>query len=380
MRRTRHIYSILLIILFCLMLLFVFANDVFRFYTPPPSFADENRTISKKPVFDLNLLDPYPKAYTAYYNDIFPLRSDLKYLNTIYQYYVFHESSDPGEVLIGRHGWFFYCQKEKQIYEGTYILSDKDIRGIVDELGWRDHLLKELGIKFYIAIAPMKSEIYPENVPAGFYRSTSGTSTDKLIAAIKKDGRINFIDLKEPLIGAKKSGRLYQVTDNHWNSKGAFVAYSEIMKRIGKDFPAIRPVDRSDIEFRPFTRNGGNLANMLGLSSLVKESDFKPVIRGAKAKPAPSEGFEPPPGSPIVDEYEFDRQVEDPSLPVGLVIRDSFGFPLMPFLDENFRKSVYIFDSWRYGFHKEIIEKLKPDLVLVVIYEPHLLNVIDPYR
>jgi hypothetical protein len=362
------------------MVSFNIVNNVLQFYTPPLVLKSENRAISKKPVFNINLLDPYPAAYNMFYNDRFPYRSFFQDLYTEYKFVLFHESSVPDQVQIGRSGWFFYTQEEKKIYEGKFTVTPKDIYDVTKVLEHRTLLYRQQGCAFYVAFAPLKSEIYPEKMPPGFFRSPSGTVTDKLIESIKKNGKINFIVLKEPLIKAKSLGRLYQVTDNHWNTLGAFVVYTEIINRIRKDFPSIKPIARSEVEFEQFDRDGGNLTSILGISNIIKEHDIRPVIRNSRAKPGPPAGYKPPSGSPIVDEYEFVRIVEDSTLPRGLIIRDSFGFQIMPFLEENFSRSVYIFDSWRYNLHMEIIEKEKPDIVLYLIYEPHIFNLIGIYN
>ena len=49
--------------------------------------------------------------------------------------------------------------------------------------------------------------------------------------------RIKILDLNKPLLREKAKGRapLYWATDSHWNSFGAYVAYSEIIKKYVKE-------------------------------------------------------------------------------------------------------------------------------------------------
>ena len=71
------------------------------------------------------------------------------------------------------------------------------------------------------------------------------------------------------------------------------------------------------------------------------------------------------------------RNPSDTTAPKILVIRDSFGDQLIPFLKEPFSESVFIFDGWDYGLNKEIIETVKPDIVIFLGLETHIENFID---
>jgi hypothetical protein len=55
-----------------------------------------------------------------------------------------------------------------------------------------------------------------------------------------------------------------------------------------------------------------------------------------------------------------------------VVIRDSFGGYLIPYLSSWFRESVFLFDNWEYRANDTIIQQEKPDIVLLMVYEPHL--------
>jgi hypothetical protein len=48
----------------------------------------------------------------------------------------------------------------------------------------------------------------------------------------------------------------------------------------------------------------------------------------------------------------------------------------MPYIIENFRKTVILYDSGTYGIFDDAIQTEKPDLVLYMIFEPLLPNLI----
>jgi hypothetical protein len=116
---------------------------------------------------------------------------------------------------------------------------------------------------------------------------------------------------------------------------------------------------------------------MIGLDNILSEKTNKIVVENAKAKDAPKGNYPCIEGFAYPGEYEMDWQVPDSTLPKAVVIRDSFFGALLPLFSENFRRSVYIFDSWQYRFNLDIIEAEKPDVVVLEIFEPHISNMLN---
>jgi alginate O-acetyltransferase complex protein AlgJ len=375
MKKTTRTYNIILTLLFLCLILFCFLNDLFVFYKVPEISATENRRLASKPVFDLSNLDPYPKLYENYFNDQFPFRKDISLLNTLICFFVFHQSPLPGTVETGKHGWLFFDQKESIVYQGKFDLSDRQVKALVSELHNRAIDMRNKGIRYYVAFPPMKPEIYPEYLPPDFSRARDGTVTDKIVDAIKKDTVIHYIDIKEALLRAKIHGRLYNQTDNHWNRIGSFYGYTEIINTIRKDFPRVKPVTRSDFSFRIVKRPAGNLANMIGLSKYLTEVEFDPEMKKSRTRSLPPY-HHPPKWMSNSGEYEQIWETGDPTLPNMVIIRDSYTNALKPYLNESFNKITYIFDEWKYRENSEIIDDVKPDIVLLIIFEPHISHVI----
>jgi alginate O-acetyltransferase complex protein AlgJ len=375
MKITTKIYQLLLTVLFVALILFSFLNDIFLFYKAPESSETEKRKLSSKPVFDVSYLDPFPQQYESYFNDHFPFRGELGFCNTLICFFLFNQSPLPNEVELGKHGWLFYDQKESVVYEGKFTLADWQVSNLVDELHQRALMYKKRGIKFYIAFPPMKPEVYPELLPVTFKRASDGTVTDKIVKAIKADSLLQYIDLKESLLKSKSQGRLYALTDNHWNWAGAFYGYTEIIDRIRKDFPQIKAVTVSDVTFQMKKRPSGNLAVMIGLSKFISENEFVPHINNLKSRQLEI-AHEKPDWASAINNYELVKCTGDSTLPVAVIICDSFTDVMMPYLDESFDTTTYIFDGWRYTRNQQIIDAVNPDIVLLIIFEPHISHVI----
>lgn len=350
-------------------------NEPFSFYKDRSVSKSEKRTLARKPFFDVEKLDPYPGRYEKWYNDHFPWREEMIRKYTLFNFRNFSISPLPDQVIIGKNNWLFLTQREKMIYCGDTLLTDAEVDFIVKYLKERTHWHEENGMKFYVAFAPMKQEIYPEYLPASYSRGKNGTLTDRIIAGVKKEPAIPFIELKPALIAAKGKGRLYGETDNHWNDRGAYYAYREIIRRIRKDFPQVGFPGDEDVTFSDTLTGGGNLAHILDLADYMDEQYPKATIRNRGANYGIPAGYKPP--YPFDAQYEFVMEKKDTNLPKAVIIRDSFGGFLAPYLSENFRKSVYIFDIWNYDYNQDIISNEKPDLVLLVIYEPHIHNLLD---
>ncbi|MEI6899037.1 MAG: hypothetical protein WCL00_04110 [Bacteroidota bacterium] len=338
------IYKILLIILFLFMISFALLNDLVHFYKVPLTTPSENRNLATMPVFNLGKLDPFVPRYTAFFNDHFPFREEIKKWNSLFSFFVLHESPLPKEVSVGKDGWIFYRQKEILVYNGKFNLSPWRVKSIAKELHNRTIKYRGKGIRFYVAFPPMKPEVYPEKLPAGFRRAMDGTVTDQIIEAISVDSTIAFIDLRKALLKAKKEDQLYPQTDNHWNQVGAFFGYQAIMNRICKDFPFLHPLTRADFNFKMEQYDGGNLANMIGLDEYFPRKEKVPVMKKLKSSWLKSNRKKPD-WAKYIDDYELIATTKDSSLPKILVIRDSYTYMLMPYLNESFNTTTYLFDS-----------------------------------
>jgi hypothetical protein len=370
MKRTVITYNIVLTLFFLIWILIPSLNDIFYFSREPSFSKTENRNLARKPIFNINLLDPYPVAYETYFKDHFVFRPQAIGIHSWISFYLFRRSPIPNQVDIGKDGWYFNSSTDKLIYQGKRFMTEDSIHRIVSELHKRTLYYRGKGIHFYVCFAPMAQEIYPEYLPNNYFRNPGGTQTDKVITAIRKDPVISFIDLKSALLKAKKFGRLYQKTDNHWNCYGGYFAYCAIMERIKKDFPEQKILTAPDVIFKHHIRPAGSLANMIGFADVLKEDDYYPVFKNQKAVAGKKAGYPPPYWFGYKDEYEVVWVNPDKNLPKLFVIRDSFfNFPML-YLRENFSKTTVIWDAWMFGPNKSLIENEKPDVVLLMVVEP----------
>jgi hypothetical protein len=378
MKKTERIYTMVLSLAFVCWISVPLVWDSLINTRKALISKTENRMLARRPKLKLTNPGSFPAAYEKYYNDHFFLRYELIHLNTlVIGYYLFNNSPIPNEVAFGKHGWFFATAKEREVYDGRFNLPDDFVEALVTELHSRALKYQQMGISFYMTVVPMKSEIYPEFLPDYYIRTKKPTFTERVLARIRNDTLVRLIELKDSLLQTKKEGLIFYRTDSHWNGLGAWYAYSFLINRIRKDFPAITPVKRSDFILAGTSYSTGNLATLAGLHDFIHEMMFGPRILHPSAAVAPKHGYKPPPRFGYPGEYEMVSTTNNKTLPRIVVIRDSFFFPLMGLFNENFDRSVYIFDAWKYGPNYKIIENEKPDIVLLEVYEAHLSNVLS---
>lgn len=378
MKKGKLRYTVLFSLLFCLWIAVPLVYNIFSRSKEILISKIENRMLARRPKLTPATFTSFPAAYEKYYNDHFFLRWEFIHWNSyLVSYLFFHKSPVPAEVDLGSNGWLYTAGKEREVYEGKYTLPESYLEAISNEMSLRNQWYAERGITFYLAIAPMKCEIYPENLPSYYHRSKSGTLTDILLARFRNDICLRIIELKPAMIAAKEQGELYYPTDNHWNAFGAWWAYRAITGRMQQDFPKIAPLTANDFRITEERGKGGNLATMIGLYEFLHETYQKTHILHPKSVVGAKAGYPSPKGFSYPDEYELVYQNPDTTLPRIVVIRDSFFTALLPYMSENFSKSVYIFDNWKYERQEEIVAREKPDIVLLMLLESNLSQVLS---
>lgn len=152
---------------------------------------------------------------------------------------------------------------------------------------------------------------------------------------------------------------------------------------MARDFDDIKPYKLSDFKFDSVETKRGALLRMIGTDDTY--SYFKPeyhyTVSDSISETVVTNGIKRnyliPKEFPYKDEYEIIKQTNLTDGKKILVIRDSFASFTIPFLSANFKESVYIFDSWQYKFHQNIIENENPDIVLLLIFEPHIHHILE---
>ncbi|MFC1687750.1 hypothetical protein ACFL0L_04165 [Patescibacteria group bacterium] len=365
--KTNKNVDIILIVFFLAVLWIPMAGMVFGFESDIEE--QEKRKLAEMPEFTASsiLRAPFRKDFDEYFSDNFGFRSILVHAGSLLHVGLL-KSSPTHQVVIGKDDWFFFGGGNViDDFRGAIPLTDRELKSIKDNIEQQRELLANQGIDFYILVSPNKTSIYPEFLPSNIEKVGEQTRLDQIVTHLSEHSDFVIIDPREKLIKIKEKNFAYEKTGTHWNEYGAFVAYSELINEVRKNYPNIPAPDINNFELRTEIVGGSDLAILLSLQNqkqdeLVYVDPFTPRI----AQDA-SVAFENPNPNPVMPLVA--KEVANNELPHALIFRDSFTNHLIPYLSEDFSRSVYV---WMYKIDPEIVELEKPDIVILEVSERNL--------
>lgn len=286
----------------------------------------------------------FPGQFEAWYQDHFALRREAIALYSYLNLRVFG-SSDVDDVLVGSDGMLFYRDTVAD-YEGTSVWDEEQLRVVSRNLEYMICALDEIGVPFYVAVAPNKNSIYPERMPEAYARYAGEGNQDRLYACLRALA-VEPIDLKATLTAHKEQGPLYFSTDTHFNERGAALAARQILAELAPDAdaPPVEPMGSH-------VYREGDLARMLGLEGRLSEE-------------APSVYTGDLPDQVNLSEREV--VLEGSGEENVLIFRDSFGVGIIPYLYDAFLQSTY---RWSWPF--DLTDAEEYDAVLILLAERNL--------
>lgn len=269
----------------------------------------------------------------------------------------------------------------------------------------------DLGVRTLFVQCPYKIDPGQTVVPRGAPFDWADRNADSFLAGLRET---EALDLRPLLAGSVADvTRNFFRTDHHWTFGAAFAASAEIARRVlslsGDSDDGVRALDGSGWEKRTFPRRftgavgrrtgpwfGGTdeveyLVPAFGtdlLCSTTRRYGSTTVDSGSFEKTILRREVLAPPASHYQDTgyslYGHDRgmvRIENRSAPVHrriLVVKDSFGTPVVAFLSTVFSE-VVAFDlrHWKALAMSDVVSVLRPDIVLV-LYNPRDLSA-KPY-
>ncbi len=335
---------------------------------------NENRNFCDSLGFNVNKLDNFPKDFDTYFNDNFSFRSPLLKAFHQIKFNIFHLPPERDDLIFGNDGWYFLGGDEKRIFEGREDFSKDELNKLKALWIERMAYFETQNIKTYWLICPIKHQIYKDKLPVSVRKKNKDSRTTILAKYLEKTlPNFDLINPESYLIAKKATGPLYFKLDNHWNDRAGYEITKLLLEKFQEDFPDIPSNIIERYTWKQATKIDGIHKAALGISDL---SESVPIIdkRTEFALPVKKYGFVSPKDFPYAWKYELRFQNKEKGKYRILVIRDSFCDAVEPFLKEAFEESVFIFDNWKYGLDKEIIETVKPDIVLYISLESHLKN------
>jgi hypothetical protein len=317
----------------------------------------ENRTLATWPElsWDAASLRAYPDRITRYFEDHFALRPQLVRWQAELRLKALGVS--PSEAVIkGRDGWLFYADDgAMKDYTEAPPFTEEDLEVWRNTLQDTSDYLRARGITYLFVISPDKHLVYPEYMPPEIRRAHI-SRIGQLVTHLREHSTVKVLDLRPALLRAKQHERIYHLTDTHWNDRGAFVGYEQILDALAEDVPGLRRASRAQFEARAVASQGLDLAGMMGLTSALTEDDL--VLEPREPRTAR-----------IIEPAEPNRRLMHPRIvteseargPRAVIFMDSFGAALVPFLSEDFSRAVYL---WQSNVDLDIVREERPRVVI----------------
>lgn len=325
---------------------------------------EEFRKPAKRPPlrFERQALTRFPERFEEYYADDFGLRNHLIFAHNALKWFVFGVSPTDS-IVLGKKGWIFYRDDHSvENFRGAIPFTEQDLVAWTRMLESRRDWCAERGIVFILAVAPNKERVYPELMPNGI--EAGEMRVDQLVEHVRQHSDVEVIDLSVPVKEERlKDGpgddTVFRRLGTHWTDRGAFAACRELARHLREHFPAIElpSSERYELRERPIDLSD-SWVGRLYFEGLLVDTEFRLVPVGWT------------PTARVVEERGAWRDVhwrsDNDSSPRGVVLHDSTGPQISPFLAECFS------DVWfnaTYALDTELIEKTKPDVVILLATE-----------
>jgi hypothetical protein len=310
----------------------------------------------------------WPAGLDEWFQDHFGFRSTLVRWYGESRYYWLHVSPST-QVVRGKDGWLFYADDA-----GLDDFTNEDPLPPAEVENWRQTVLRARdwcrahGIAYVFTIPPDKPVIYPEYYDDTVLQLTPVSRADQVFTATLDTGVV--IDVRQVMIAGKSRERLFHKTDTHWNERGAFLAYQQIVDAVHRQLPAVPPArDRSAFNATSRLLSGRDLASIIGLKWVISEEDLQLVPK----KPHAYVVVEPHGSYATAGEGRIVTEIPGSTLPRAVIFRDSFTSALAPYLSEHFSRVVYL---WQNNFDADDVLKEHADVVIEEIVGRHLHNFI----
>lgn len=338
-KKTGHVLYIIVIIIggLSLYLLSFFQNNEMineSKESVPEIFEDGS--------FNRNFMEEYNNYLTANMG----MRKELIQYITDLKYEIFNTANVPG-VIVGNDG-FLYFYETVDDYVGNVTISDRGFYNISRTLYLMEEYVESRGGEFLFVPAPNKSTLY-DHMPYNYIKISDKGNLDILKENLNN---LDYLEL-EPIF-EDIDEVLYMKKDTHWDNRGAYIVYMNVMKSLGKKYIIANIED-----FKEGKDFKGDLSEMLNSSKeeydynyyLDLDTDYN-FITNTRS----------------VEQSYIESENEDGEGSL-LMFRDSFGNSLIDYFSNSFKKAIYSKSS---EYDLTQMDKYNSDTVILEIAERNI--------
>jgi len=326
----------------------------------PKRASTEKRLMAQAPVltWKREALSTYPADFEAFFNDHFGTRNVLIAMKQRLSVFVFRDSPEE-KVVIGKDDWLFFSSSITVRPPSDEEFYNQRATKLSDRRAW----LAEFQIPYLFVLAPQKPFVYPEYLVDYHQKVLVPSPAQTFTTAMEERGLDWVVNLEAVLLEQKAETLLFFRTDTHWNALGALLAYRHMAHQMAPLLEGFQPLLYEDLDLPLVQRNGGDLANMLGLLNEMKEHSYLLPTKYpfqfciTEAAPAYKEDALPAHQQPVSwicagRPYKV------------LVLHDSFTTALKPYIAMNFGHTIFVWDRLNEEAFQRLVLREKPDLVI----------------
>ena len=132
-------FSVIIIsVVFLLVISFPVTDEILNLTQEPPNM--ENREFASFPEFDIQFMDPYPRAFTSWFNDNLNARGYLMKGYRTFKSNALRTQAFNSTVVKGKEGWMYWMKNSIDDYRGTnrFTLDELSLfeREFVERTDW----------------------------------------------------------------------------------------------------------------------------------------------------------------------------------------------------------------------------------------------------
>ncbi len=345
----------------------ILAAVLFTLLLPAPELLyRENRRAASRPYFSAETLwdASYGEDLSAFLEDRVVLRQFWINAKCFMDEMLLGMTEENG-ILIGKEARLFAKQFPGH---GADSRLDKNIDGIAA-------FASESELPVAVLIAPSAGTIYPELLPSF---APQESETGKLSEIRSRLSAVCTVADPLPVLTEHKDEYLYYRNDHHWTTLGAYYAYSELARALGRNAasPDWENAARADGFLGTYyakTRYSRAMADtiryfpsdaMISIRKVTGDAEFEeerqsPVINTEKLS-----GYDP--YAAFLDGNNGYSVITGTGSGRVLIVKDSFANCLIPFMLEDYaRIGVVDYRNYSYGL-RSLAEKEQYDMIIFI--------------
>lgn len=276
-------------------------------------------------------LQEWPAAFDAWLGDHAPFRNQCMTLNARANWAL--GSLDSSDVLLGKERWLFLRDVSDSSslldYQGLTAYTPEELAACRVTLTALQTALARRGCRLAVVLAPAKEGVYSQYMPDTIPAVSRPTRVQALAAYLKAETDLALLWPQQALREAAKTQQVYYRYDTHWNEAGAYLAASGLLELLGR--PAL-PFEQAEFVPDAAAIAPADLANVSGAWALCTDDVYYTA--------------DLPRGSCTLTESGGNITRWQGGGEGSLVlIRDSFGEALGPFLTARFESALALHGS-----------------------------------